>query len=111
DRIVKEGRWASRDTVELGDLDGGTLGIVGYGRIGRRLARLVEPFGMRVLACDPYTTDAPELVDLLTLFQESDAVSLHAPLTPETRGIVDAALLAEAKPGLLLVNLARGALV
>ena len=111
DRIVKDGSWALRDTVELADLEGGTLGIVGFGRIGRRLARLVEPFEMRVLASDPYGTDAPELVDLPTLFRESDAVSLHAPLTAETRGIVDAELLAEAKPGLLLVNLARGGLV
>jgi D-3-phosphoglycerate dehydrogenase / 2-oxoglutarate reductase len=111
DRAVKEGRWAARDTVELGDLDGGTLGIVGFGRIGRRLARLVEPFEMRVVVCDPYADDAPELVDLRTLFRESDFVSLHAPLTPETRAMVGAELLAQAKPGLLLVNLARGALV
>ena len=111
DRVVKEGRWSSRDTIELADLDGGTLGIVGFGRIGRRLARLVAPFEMRVLVCDPYAADAPEIVDLPTLFRESDFVSLHAPLTPETRGMVDAELLAQAKQGLLLVNLARGALV
>ena len=109
DRLVREGRWSERDGYEVRDLEGMTLGILGFGRIGRRLAELAEPLGMRLLACDPYAEGAD--CDLPTLFAESDAVSIHAPLTEETRGVVDAELLARAKPGLLLVNLARGALV
>ncbi|HEV8251616.1 MAG TPA: NAD(P)-dependent oxidoreductase [Gaiellaceae bacterium] len=109
DRLVREGRWAERDAYEVRDLEGMALGILGFGRIGRRLAVLAERLGMRVLAYDPYAEGAE--TDLPSLFAESDAVSLHAPLTEETRGIVDAELLAGAKPGLLLVNLARGAVV
>jgi len=107
DRLVKEGRWAERDT-EVGDLDGLTLGILGYGRIGRRLAELVAPLGVGTQFTDPYVGGG---VALAELFATSDAVSIHAPLTDETRGAVDARLLARAKPGLLLLNLARGAIV
>jgi len=107
DRMVKEGRWAERDSADVRGLQGATLGILGYGRIGRRLAALVEPFELRVRFHDPHVEGG---VELETLFAESDLVSIHAPLTPETRGIVDARLLERARPGLLLVNLARGAL-
>ena len=109
DRIVREGRWHDRHEVELGDLDGATLGIIGFGRIGRRLAALARPLGMEILACDPYADDATS--DLPTLVERSDFISLHAPLTVETRGLVDAALLARVKAGAILVNLGRGALV
>jgi len=108
DRVVKEGRWAERDNVDVRDLQGSTLGILGYGRIGRRLETLVAPFELNVRYFDPYVEGG---VELETLFAESDAVSIHAPLTDETRGIVDAWLLERARPGLLLVNVARGALV
>ena len=114
DRLVREGRWWERDEVEIGDVAGSTLGIVGLGRTGRRLATLARALGLRVLAHDPYVEAGAvgvDLVGLRTLFAESDFVSLHPPLTPETRGIVDASLLAAARPGLILVNLARGALV
>jgi phosphoglycerate dehydrogenase-like enzyme len=111
DRAVREGRWRFRDEVELGDFEGATLGIVGYGKIGRRLAALARPFGMRVIAHDPYAADADvELVALKRLFGESNFVSLHAPLTAETRGLVYAGVLALAR-GAILVNLGRGALV
>jgi phosphoglycerate dehydrogenase-like enzyme len=108
DRTVKEGRWAERDRAEIVDLHGASLGILGYGRIGRRLEVLVAPFEMRVQFCDPYVEGG---VDLATLLSTSDVVSIHAPLTAETRGMVDADVLRGARPGLLLVNLARGALV
>ncbi len=112
-RVVREGRWSARDEVELRDLHGSTIGIVGLGRIGLRLARLLEPFEPRLLAHDPYAGESKDvaLVDLRTLFAKSDFVSLHAPLTPETKDLVSSKLLAEAKPGLVLVNLARGGLV
>jgi D-3-phosphoglycerate dehydrogenase len=108
DRAVKEGRFAERDQVVTRDLDGATLGIVGYGRIGRALAALAAPLGMRILYSDPYVEDS---VALAALFAQSDFVSIHTPLNDETRGLVDAALLARARPGLILVNLARGAIV
>jgi phosphoglycerate dehydrogenase-like enzyme len=114
DRLVRDGRWRERDEVEIRDVAGATLGIVGLGRIGRRLADLARPLGMRLLACDPYAEAGAagvELADLRKLFAESDFVSLHAPLTPETRGMVDAEVLAGARPGLVFVNLGRGALV
>jgi D-3-phosphoglycerate dehydrogenase / 2-oxoglutarate reductase len=108
DRMVKDGRWAERDSADVRDLHGAELGILGYGRIGRRLEVLVAPFELRVRFHDPYVDGG---VGIEELFGESDFVSIHAPLTAETRGIVDARLLEHARPGLLLVNLARGALV
>ena len=112
DQAVRAGRWEERDAVEIRDLEGATLGIVGLGRIGRRLAALARAFGMSVLASDPYAeAGETELVDLATLFERSDYVSLHAPLTDETRGLVDASLLRRLPDGAILVNLARGALI
>ncbi len=113
DRAVREGRWAARDEIEVRDLEGATLGIVGFGLIGRELARVVAPFELRLLAHDPYAQPAAdvELVDLSALFARSDFVSVHAPLTDETRGMIDAGLLQRAKPGLIFANLGRGALV
>lgn len=112
DRAVREGRWGFRDEVDVRDIGGATVGIVGLGRVGRRVATLVEALGARVLAYDPYVeaTEAPELVELETLFGESDYISLHAPLTPATRGLVDARLLSLAR-GAVLVNLGRGGLI
>ena len=108
DRVVKDDRWPERDSVDVRDLHGSALGILGYGRIGRRLEALVAPFELNVRYFDPYVEGG---VELETLFAESDAISIHAPLTDETRGIVDARLLEGARRGLLLVNVARGALV
>ena len=112
DRAVREGRWEARDELDLWDIGGTTVGVVGLGRIGRRVAALVQALGARVLAYDPYVeaADGIELVELDTLFGESDYISLHAPLTPETRGLVDARLLALAR-GAVLVNLGRGGLI
>jgi phosphoglycerate dehydrogenase-like enzyme len=106
---VQRGDWSARDRLELGDLDGATLGIVGYGRIGRELADLARGVGMHVLAYDPNVPEASTSLDVL--FAESDAVSLHAPLTAETRGLVNAELLARARAGLVLINTSRGGLI
>ena len=83
-------------------LAGKTLGIVGYGRIGREVARLAEAFGMRV---DPHRRAAAPLEELLA---EADVVSLHVPLTDETRHLIDAAALRRMKPTAVLVNTSRG---
>ncbi|MCY4193578.1 MAG: phosphoglycerate dehydrogenase, partial [bacterium] len=95
------------------ELDGRTLGLVGCGRIGSRLGRYGEALGMTVLVCDPYLDSAPvgELVSLDRLWASADVVSLHAPATPETRHIVNADSLAAMRPGVVIVNCARGSLV
>ena len=95
------------------ELDGRTLGLVGCGRIGSLLGRYAEVLGMTVLVCDPYIDAAPvgELVGIDQLWAEADVVSLHAPATPETRHIINAASLAAMRPGVIIVNCARGALV
>ena len=95
------------------ELDGRTLGLLGAGRIGRRLGRYARAMGMRVIAHDPYldTVEFGSLVDLDTLWSTSDVISLHAPATAETFRIIDAATLARMRPGVIIVNCARGSLV
>jgi glyoxylate reductase len=103
DAYVRAGRWGEwAPDVLLGhDVHGATLGIVGYGRIGRAVARRAEGFGMTVLHGIP----------LDELLERSDFVSLHAPLTPDTRGLIGRDQLARMKPSAVLVNTARGPLV
>jgi D-lactate dehydrogenase len=99
------------------DLFGKTVGIVGTGKIGRVAARIFRGFGCRILAFDVHVTDAlisevgVEYVDLDELYRESDIISLHVPLSPETHHMIDAAALARMKPGVMLVNTGRGALI
>ena len=116
DRTVHEGHWAACHDFcywhgELVELAGRTLGIVGHGRIGRGVAAVGRAFGMRVIHHRRQGGGDPACVDLDTLFRESDVVSLHCPLTPETKGLVDARRLAMMKPTAFLVNTARGPLV
>lgn len=91
-----------------------TIGIIGLGRIGSRVAKLMRPWGMRMLACDPYVPDSKfaefgvERVDLPTLLRESDVVTLHVVLTKETRHMISAPQLAMMKPTAILVNTSRG---
>lgn len=111
--LVREGRWEERSAVAVGDLEGFTLGIIGYGRIGRRVARIAEAFDLNVLAFDPFA-DVPaaircESVD--ELMSRSDFVTLHVPLTPENHNLINAARLALMPAGALLINCSRGGLV
>jgi phosphoglycerate dehydrogenase-like enzyme len=111
--LVREGRWAQRGELPVGDLDGATIGIVGYGRIGRRVADLAEAFGMRVLAHDPISP-APavrDCSDLHDLVAAADVLTLHLPLTDRTHHLVDRNLLAGVRPGAVLVNCGRGGLI
>jgi D-3-phosphoglycerate dehydrogenase len=116
---VARGRWSERGAITLGDLDGATIGIVGYGRIGRRVGHLAHAFGMTVLAHDPYLApdadlrcaDSVEFVGLDDLRSRSHVVTLHLPLTPETHHLVDAAFLAAMPAGSILVNCGRGGLL
>jgi len=95
------------------DVHGATLGIVGYGQIGRAVARRARGFGMRVLHHDPYASDdsLSTAADLPTLLAESDVVSLHVPLTPGTRHLIGEAELAAMKPTATLVSTSRGGVV
>jgi glyoxylate reductase len=120
DRLVRAGKWTGwTPTFLLGArVHGSTLGIVGLGRIGQAMARRARGFGMHVLYTQRTRLDAnmeralgARYVALDDLLAASDAVSLHCPLTPETRHLVNAARLARMKPGSVLVNTARGACV
>jgi D-3-phosphoglycerate dehydrogenase len=111
--LVREGRWAQRTELPVGDLGDATLGVVGYGRIGQRTAQLGAAFGMRILAYDPVSEPPADLrcADLFDLAGRSDVITLHVPLTSQTRHLVDDAFLARVKPGAVLVNCGRGALI
>jgi D-3-phosphoglycerate dehydrogenase / 2-oxoglutarate reductase len=108
-RLVREDRWAERAGVGVGDLDGATIGIIGYGRIGRRVGELAAAFGMRVLAHDPVSPPPAGLdrPDLAELAGASDVLTLHAPLTEATWHLVDAGFLGRVRPGAILVNCGR----
>ncbi|MBN1402616.1 MAG: hydroxyacid dehydrogenase [Anaerolineae bacterium] len=116
DRSIRAGIW-DRGSVRSVELRGKTLGLVGLGRIGSRVAHHAQGFDMRVLAYDPYATPEmaraahAELTDLESVLRQADFVSLHAPLTPETRHLIGAAELALMKPDAILVNTSRGGLV
>ncbi len=121
DRAVKEGEWCrcpdySFRTTPLVELDGLTLGIVGFGAIGRAVARIGAAFGMQVIAYTPRPPAAAAFpgvgfVPLEELFSQADVVSLNCPQTVENGGFVDAALLARMKSTAFLINVARGGLV
>ena len=94
------------------DLEGACAGVVGLGAIGRRVAALCRALGMVVIAHDPAASSSPfELVSLEELVARADVITLHCALTGRTRGLIDRALLARAKPGAVLVNVARGSIV
>ncbi len=117
DRAVRDGAWSFRNALAARELAGKTLLIVGYGRIGRELARRALAFAMRVVAFDPYVGRAAmkapveKAEDLDAALAEADAVSLHLPLTAESRGMFDAARLSRMKPSAVLVSTARGGIV
>jgi D-3-phosphoglycerate dehydrogenase len=107
------GHWdkATHKSLELG---GRTVGLLGLGAIGQRFARMADAMGMRVIGFDPYAKNLPDYIqvaDLETIWRESDAISLHCPLTDENRGLVNAETLAKCKPGVIVVNTARGGLI
>jgi D-3-phosphoglycerate dehydrogenase len=116
-RTLENGEWRSDLYAydECGsELDGATVGLIGFGAIGRRVARVMLAFGARVLVNDPFISTAPdgiEVTELDELLRRSDVVSLHARLTDETRGMIGAEQLALMPRGGVLVNTARGGLL
>ncbi|MBI2773584.1 MAG: phosphoglycerate dehydrogenase [Chloroflexi bacterium] len=116
DASVRRGEW-SRSTLMGRELRGKTLGLVGIGRVGGLVARRAAAFDMAIVAHDPFATEAgahaigARLVPLDELLATADVISLHAPLTEKTRGLIDGAALAKMKPTAVLVNAARGEIV
>ncbi len=114
DRLTRAGRWAEKlDHMGTG-VTGRTLGVIGLGNIGRELFTLARPFGMRLMAHDPYATSPEpgvEQVDLDTLLRASDFVCICCALTPETRHLINAERLALMKETAFLINVARGPIV
>lgn len=109
DRAVRAGSWSRQGAIELA---GKRLGVVGYGAVGREVARLAACLAMEVVAHDPFVETAEvDLVGLDELLASSDAVSLHVPLDDSTRGMIGAKALERMRNGALLVNTARGGLV
>jgi glycerate dehydrogenase len=122
DAAAREGRWLQSGHFSfpvgvIAELAGKQLGVVGYGSIGQQVARIAQAFGMRVVAArssqpsGPSSTDDVARVSLDELFANSDVISLHCPLTDETRHLVNRERLRSMKPDALLLNTARGALV
>jgi len=118
-QTVRDGRWTkSLDYCywdhPLIELDALTMGIIGFGRIGKAVAELAIAFGMKVLATNSSPRQAPagiQFVELHTLFRQSDILSLHCPLTPQTTRLVNQERLASMKPTAFLLNTSRGALI
>lgn len=113
DASVRAGEWAAVKVARpLKAFSDTTVGFLGYGRIAQEVRARLAPFGFRFLACDPYYSGSDiDLVAFDRLLGEVDALSLHAPATPETVGIMNATAFAAMKPGAVLVNSARGDLV
>jgi D-3-phosphoglycerate dehydrogenase len=112
DRAVKAGNWAVREGFRGLELAGKRMGIVGLGRIGRRTAALAQALGLSVVTWSPRSRDERyPFLALEQLLTTSDIVSLHLALTPETRGLIDREALGRMKPGAILINTARGALI
>lgn len=111
---VRAGRWQECDQFcffdhPIHDMRGATLGIIGYGAIGKSVARIAEAFDMKVLPYDAFPQ--PGLVDFETVLRESDIITLHAPLTPETKNMIGARELKLMKKSAILINTGRGGLV
>lgn len=118
---VKNGEWENNEDWTfwkhpLIELAGKTMGIIGFGRIGQGTGRIAQALGMKVLAYDAHTrpeliSDTCRYVDLEELFKESDVISLHCPLFPETEGIINKENIAKMKDGVKIINTSRGPLI
>lgn len=109
---VKKGNWASRSNFKSDELSGKTLGILGLGNIGLKVANIASAFGMKVIYWSPSEKNVPyDLVDKETLFQRADIISLHLPSNEETNGMINKEVFNLMRPGAILINTARGPLV
>lgn len=117
---VHAGKWENCQDwcywdYPLIELDGKTMGIIGFGRIGQQTGRIAKAIGMNILACDRYPNETGEAiaryVDMDTLFAESDVIALHCPLFPDTQGIINRSNIEKMKDGVMILNNSRGPLV
>ncbi|MGH8634798.1 MAG: C-terminal binding protein [Burkholderiales bacterium] len=116
DRLVRAGTWAVPPGKPLYRLVGRTLGLIGFGNIARQVAVRAAAFGMQVLYADPFVKDGQfgepgRKVELPELLKESDFISVHPPLTPQTRGMINDEAFSRMKPGAILINCSRGPVV
>lgn len=120
DKSVHEGNWANNKDwcywdYPLIELEGKTMGIIGFGRIGQAEGRIAKAMGMKVVAYDTYPTDSgreiAEYVSLDELYARADVITLHCNLTPENTGMIDKNAIAKMKDGVILINNARGQLI
>jgi phosphoglycerate dehydrogenase-like enzyme len=117
DRLTREGRWAEKGNYLGSGLMGRTLGVIGVGNIGAEIFRLAQPFGMRLLGCDPNVPQSAvsslgvKMVDMDTLLRESDHISVNTLLDDTTRGLIGAREFALMKPSAYFINTARGPVV
>lgn len=114
DAAIRQGRWDRAGALTPSDLYGATVGLIGSGAIGRAVIRRLRAFGTTICVYDPFLEQAPkgtELVDLATLLSRSDVITVHAPLTDGTRGLLGAEQLAAMKPGSYVVNVSRGGII
>jgi D-3-phosphoglycerate dehydrogenase len=117
DEVQHQGIW-NKYKYTGHELKGHTLGIIGLGHIGKRVTELAQAFGMKTMAYDPYIPDSDfakvktkKMTDLKELCRSCDYISIHTPMTPETRGMISAELIKEMKPNCMLLDCARGGLV
>ena len=113
DERMRAGHW-DKSTHKSLELGGKTIGLIGLGAIGRRMAAMAHGMDMQVIGFDPYAKDLPDHIraaELNAIWREADVVSLHCPLTDDNRGMVNGQTLAQCKPGVIVVNTARGGLV
>ncbi|WP_367923871.1 D-2-hydroxyacid dehydrogenase [uncultured Ruthenibacterium sp.] len=113
---VHAGRWSKSPDwcywdMPLIELTGKTMGIIGYGRIGRQTGRIAAALGMDVIAYDSQPGNGPEFVSLDELFSRSDVIALHCPLFPQTKGIINRQSIAKMKTGVIILNNSRGPLI
>ena len=117
DKLTREGRWKEKGDFLGFGLTGKTLGVIGVGNIGKEVFRLAKPWNMKHLGCDPYVQGSAvsdlgvQMVDLDTLLKQSDYISVHSPLVPETRGLFNAEAFKQMKPTAYIVNTARGPII
>ena len=110
--MVKEGRWQERGTYVGDEVHGKTLGILGLGNIGKKVAKIADALGMKVIYWSAQKEDVPYSFESFeTVLRKSDCISLHLPLTPETENLIDSEALKKMKPTALLINTARGAII
>jgi len=116
DASLRAGRWDRKELAGV-ELYGKTLGILGLGRIGAQVAQRAAAFGMRIIAFDPFVGDdqaealGAELAGLDDVLAEADFLTIHAPRSPDTEGLIDAEALAKMKPSARIVNVARGGII